>query len=99
MAHAPEPPLEELLWTIAVARLLFGPSMNIQAPPNLTSGMSLLAKDPSSIGVSSMTSARSVLIATQPSFGPYRKSVHSGPMKLLQSRSLHCETPAGFQVV
>ena len=40
MAHAPEPPFEELLWTISVARLLFGPSMNIQAPPNLTSGRS-----------------------------------------------------------
>lgn len=36
MAAAPEPPLEELLWTVAVARLLFGPSMSIQAPPNLT---------------------------------------------------------------
>ena len=35
MAHAPEPPLEEQLWTIAVARLLFGPGMSIQAPPNL----------------------------------------------------------------
>jgi FO synthase len=35
MAADPEPSLEEHLWTIAVARLLFGPSMNIQAPPNL----------------------------------------------------------------
>jgi FO synthase len=35
MARAPEPPLEEQLWTIAVARLLFGPGMSIQAPPNL----------------------------------------------------------------
>jgi len=35
MAHYPEPPLEELLWTIAAARLVFGPSMSIQAPPNL----------------------------------------------------------------
>ncbi len=35
MAAAPEPALQEHLWTIAVARLLFGPSMNIQAPPNL----------------------------------------------------------------
>ena len=35
MADVPEPALEELLWTIAVARLLFGPDMNIQAPPNL----------------------------------------------------------------
>ena len=35
MALAPEPPLEEQLWTVAVARLLFGPRMSIQAPPNL----------------------------------------------------------------
>lgn len=38
MANHPETPLEELLWTIAVARLLFGPDMNIQAPPNLNAG-------------------------------------------------------------
>jgi FO synthase len=35
MAAAPEPSLEEHLWTIAAARLLFGPAMSIQAPPNL----------------------------------------------------------------
>ncbi len=35
MADAPEPPLEDHLWTIAVARLLFPPEMGIQAPPNL----------------------------------------------------------------
>jgi len=35
MAGAPEPALEEQLWTIAVARLLLGPTMSIQAPPNL----------------------------------------------------------------
>jgi FO synthase len=35
MAHAPEPDLDEQLWTIAVARLLFGSGMSIQAPPNL----------------------------------------------------------------
>jgi FO synthase len=35
MAHAPEPSLDEQLWTIAVARLLFGSSMSIQSPPNL----------------------------------------------------------------
>ena len=38
MAAVAEPPLEELLWTIAVARIIFGPDMNIQAPPNLTPG-------------------------------------------------------------
>jgi FO synthase len=35
MADASEPPIEEQLWTVAVARLLFGPGMSIQAPPNL----------------------------------------------------------------
>lgn len=35
MESATEPSLEELQWTIAMTRLAFGPSMNIQAPPNL----------------------------------------------------------------
>ncbi len=35
MARAPEPPLKEHLWTIAVSRLIFGPLMSLQAPPNL----------------------------------------------------------------
>ncbi|TGD74569.1 7,8-didemethyl-8-hydroxy-5-deazariboflavin synthase subunit CofH [Mangrovimicrobium sediminis] len=39
MAAAPEPDLEELLWTIAAARVVFGPAMNIQAPPNLSPGV------------------------------------------------------------
>lgn len=39
MAQAPEPDLNELLWTIAVARLIFGAEMNIQAPPNLSPGV------------------------------------------------------------
>ncbi|MCP5189772.1 MAG: 5-amino-6-(D-ribitylamino)uracil--L-tyrosine 4-hydroxyphenyl transferase CofH [Pseudomonadales bacterium] len=39
MARAPEPDLGELLWSIAVARLIFGAQMNIQAPPNLSPGV------------------------------------------------------------
>jgi len=39
MATAPEPDLNELLWTIAVARLIFGSQMSIQAPPNLSPGV------------------------------------------------------------
>jgi len=39
MVNAPEPDLNELLWTIAVARLLFGETMSIQAPPNLSPGV------------------------------------------------------------
>ena len=36
MHEHPEPPLEELLWTCAAARVVLGPDMNIQAPPNLS---------------------------------------------------------------
>ena len=36
MANAPEPDLDDLLWSIAMARIVFGPGMNIQAPPNLS---------------------------------------------------------------
>ncbi|MGH7753705.1 MAG: 7,8-didemethyl-8-hydroxy-5-deazariboflavin synthase CofG, partial [Gemmatimonadales bacterium] len=36
MADAPEPDLDDLLWTIAVARIVFAAGMNIQAPPNLS---------------------------------------------------------------
>ena len=38
MSQAPEPSLEEHLWTIAVARLVLGPRFSIQAPPNLQPG-------------------------------------------------------------
>jgi len=39
MVNAPEPDLNELLWTIAQARLIFGSEMNLQAPPNLSPGV------------------------------------------------------------
>lgn len=35
MAAHPEPSLDDHLWTIAVARLILGSAMTIQAPPNL----------------------------------------------------------------
>jgi FO synthase len=35
MASAAEPSLEDHLWTVVAARLIFGPEMTIQAPPNL----------------------------------------------------------------
>lgn len=43
MAQASEPDLEELCWTIAVARLIFGPTMSIQVPPNLSRPQELQA--------------------------------------------------------
>ncbi|HEY6391813.1 MAG TPA: 7,8-didemethyl-8-hydroxy-5-deazariboflavin synthase CofG [Bryobacteraceae bacterium] len=36
MASHPEPALEDMQCTIALARLILGPHMNIQAPPNLS---------------------------------------------------------------
>src|SRR5262249_54724487 len=36
MAGAADPPLDDVLWTAAVARLILGPTMNIQVPPNLS---------------------------------------------------------------
>jgi FO synthase len=36
MADHPEPTTDDLLWTAAVARLVLGPDINIQAPPNLS---------------------------------------------------------------
>ena len=38
MARKPEPDLADLQWTIAVARIIFGSKMSIQAPPNLSDG-------------------------------------------------------------
>src|SRR5260370_5460989 len=38
-ADADEPDLDDLLWTIAIARQILGPDMNIQAPPNLSPGV------------------------------------------------------------
>jgi FO synthase len=38
MADAEEPTLDDHLWTIAAARLILGPDMTIQAPPNLRKG-------------------------------------------------------------
>jgi FO synthase len=39
MRDAPEPTLDDLLRTLAVARLMLGPEMNLQAPPNLSPGV------------------------------------------------------------
>ena len=39
LAGAAEPDLDDLLWSIAAGRLILGPTMNIQAPPNLSPGV------------------------------------------------------------
>ncbi len=36
MRDAPEPSFDDLLTTLAVARLVLGPDVNLQAPPNLS---------------------------------------------------------------
>src|SRR5262245_5966627 len=42
MADAPEPPLDELLWTIAAARLVLPEDVAVQAPPNLSDAFARL---------------------------------------------------------
>lgn len=39
MATSPDVADDELLWTLAVARLIFGPTMSLQTPPNLAPGL------------------------------------------------------------
>ena len=38
-AYAPEPDLEDLLWSIAAARLILPTEVHVQAPPNLSPGV------------------------------------------------------------
>jgi FO synthase len=43
LMHAhPEPSRDDLAWTIAAARLVLGPAMHIQSPPNLTEDFGVL---------------------------------------------------------
>ncbi|MBI4884195.1 MAG: 5-amino-6-(D-ribitylamino)uracil--L-tyrosine 4-hydroxyphenyl transferase CofH [Actinobacteria bacterium] len=42
MRHSPACPTDDLLWTIAVARLLLPPDVHLQAPPNLTDDFGVL---------------------------------------------------------
>src|SRR5919106_2081837 len=42
MAAAPEPALDDYLWTIAAARILLDPRIHLQAPPNLTEDFGVL---------------------------------------------------------
>jgi FO synthase len=44
MAQAPEPSLDEHLWTIAAARLIFGSAISLQAPPNLQGDLAALVQ-------------------------------------------------------
>ena len=39
MEGASEPPLSELLWTVAMARLILGPAMSIQARRRMHSSL------------------------------------------------------------
>lgn len=39
MADKADAPFVELLWTIALARMIFGPAMAVQTPPNLNQGV------------------------------------------------------------
>jgi FO synthase len=42
MSSAPEPDVDDHLWTLAVARILLPPDVHLQAPPNLTEDFAVL---------------------------------------------------------
>jgi 7,8-didemethyl-8-hydroxy-5-deazariboflavin synthase CofG subunit len=58
LAGAAEPDLDDLLWSLAAARLILGPMMNIQAPPNLSPGVYPRLRRGSMIGAGSPPSRR-----------------------------------------
>jgi hypothetical protein len=63
MQHHPEPSLDELLWTIAAARIILSPHINIQAPPNLTPAQGADSSSSSSSSSSEASSWRALLDA------------------------------------
>lgn len=92
MAATPAPSLEEHLWTIAAARLIFDPEMNIQAPPNLGAGR-LGALIQAGIndwgGVSPVTPDHVNPEAPWPHFDTLRRETEAGGKRLIARLPLY----------
>jgi FO synthase len=84
MAAAPEPGVEEHLWTIAAARLLLPPEIHLQAPPNLTEdfGRLLEAGIDDWGGVSPVTIDHVNPEASWPALGLLHKATRSHDLEL-----------------
>jgi FO synthase len=84
MAAAPEPEVEEHLWTIAAARLLLPPEIHLQAPPNLTEdfGRLLEAGIDDWGGVSPVTIDHVNPEAPWPAIGPLQEAARSHGLEL-----------------
>lgn len=92
MAAASEPSLDELLWSIAAARIIFGPRMSIQAPPNLSPGVlkSLIAAGINDWGgVSSVTPDHVNPEAPWPAFEGLRKETESAGKTLVKRLTIY----------
>src|SRR5262249_35168543 len=92
MVDAAAPSLDELLWTIAIARLLFAPSMNIQAPPNLSPG-ALRSLVEAGIndwgGVSPVTPGHGKPEAPWPHLAPPGRATHAAAQQLVARPAAH----------
>ena len=67
MADRPPPSASELLWTVAVARLLMGPHVGIQSPPNLSPVLPWLTAKTTKSNKSSLPSPSPSLSLASPS--------------------------------
>lgn len=92
MAGAPDASLEELVWTIAAARLIFGAGMSIQAPPNLSPSDHAALLDAGINdwgGVSPLTSDFVNPEAPWPSLEALRASTENGGRHLVQRLTIY----------
>ena len=93
MADASEPPLEELQWSIAAARLVFGSTLSVQAPPNLTQEadwMSLLDAGTDDLGgISPLTPDFVNPEAPWPHIDRLREALHQSGMHLCERLTVY----------
>ncbi len=94
LAGADEPGLADLQWTIAAARLIFGPAMNIQAPPNLSGneyGQLLEAGINDWGGVSPVTADHVNPECPWPELDALRSATHAGGKTLVPRLPIYPE--------
>jgi FO synthase len=97
MRHKDEPSVHEMLRTIAAARLILGPEMNIQAPPNLTPdayGLYLMAGINDWGGVSPVTKDHISPEAPWPKIVELREVTEEAGFQLAERLAIHPEFAA-----
>ena len=92
MADAPEPSLSELLWTVAMARLILGPAMSIQVHDTMLHGTVFPSRQTHSSALSHVIDAAAVGLFSPPTAygwlfdGQGANAVQAGLDSLLERR-------------